>query len=165
MIAAGIGDAADAPVEAVAGVTGEIRSFLPFSPAEQGPLATLGSSGEALVSTIADGVENEQGQLTSAVSTALGATPLGMATTAAIDVAPQMNTPQMNAPATQPQQRRHQEGNARQDDQSSEPTVAVTIEEINVDGTGEPTDDVRRAAQSAASDSFEEFLRRISREI
>lgn len=166
-IAAGVADAADAPVEAVSGVTGDIRAYLPFSPAEKGALQSLDDSGEALVSTLATGVESNQGQLTSAVSTALGATPLGMATTAAIDVTPQMNPPQLSVPAPQNQNQRQrlQEANARQGDQVLEPEVNVTIEEINVDGTGNPTDDVRRAAETAASESFDRFLRRISREI
>lgn len=159
MIAAGIGDAAAAPVEAIAGVTGDIRSFLPFSPAEKGPLATIDVAGESLISTIADGVENEQGQLTSAVSTALGATPLGMATTAAIDVTAGMDPP------TVQNQRQQRKQPTPGESGTEEPTLSVTIEEINVGGGEAAVEDVERAVRRGATDSFEEFLRRISREI
>lgn len=145
-IAAGVADAADAPVEAVAGVTGDIRSFLPFSPAKRGPLATLDSSGEALVTTLAEGVESNQGQLTSALETTLGATPLGVAGGAAIEVA----------------------GDAAES-VSNGRTIDITINnEIAVDGDGTVTGEVERAANRGTTDALnselEQFLRRLSRE-
>ena len=141
MIAAGIGDAADAPVDAVTGVVGDVRSRLPFSPAKEGPLQDIDKTGPALVSTIADGVESEGGQLTSALEATLGRTPLGMAAGAAADVA-------SNAAGSVSGQR-----------------VEVTVNnEIFVDGSGDVTDDVETAAQQGTSTALDEFLRRLSRE-
>ena len=141
MIAAGIGDAADAPVKAVAGVVGDAREFLPFSDAKRGPLSSLSDSGGALVSTIAGGVESEGGQLTSALESTLGRTPLGMAAGAAADVA----------------------GNAAGSVGGQKIEVTVN-NEIVVDGSGDVTDDVETAAQQGTSTALDEFITRLSRE-
>lgn len=168
MIASGIRDTANAPVDAVAGMVGDARDFLPFSPAERGPLSTIDAAGEGLVSTFAGGIEDEQGQLTSALQTTLAATPLGMATTAAIDVAPKMNPAQtsalqMNAPAMQNQ---NQQRGSKSQGQQSYPVIDFDLEQnITLEGSGEASVDVERAARRGGSDAFEEFLRRISREV
>ena len=141
MIAAGIGDAANAPVDAVTGVVGDIRSRLPFSPAKEGPLQDIDKTGPALVSTIADGVESEGGQLTSALEATLGRTPLGMAAGAAADAATDA------AGSVGGQQ------------------IEVTVNnEIVVDGSGDVSGDVETAAQRGTSTALDEFLRRLSRE-
>jgi len=141
MIAAGIGDAANAPVDAVTGVVGDIRSRLPFSPAKEGPLQDIDKTGPALVSTIADGVESEGGQLTSALEATLGRTPLGMAAGAAADAATDA------AGSVGGQQ------------------IEVTVNnEIAVDGSGDVSGDVETAAQRGTSTALDEFLRRLSRE-
>jgi len=142
MIAAGIGDAADAPVDAVTGVVGDVRSRLPFSPAKEGPLQDIDKTGPALVSTIADGVESESGQLTSALEATLGRTPLGMAAGAAADVA----------------------GDAAGSVGGQKIEVTVNNETV-VDGSGDVGSDVETAAQRGTSSGLDEFLRRLSREV
>jgi len=55
-LAQGIMAGASAAVSAVAGVAGQLRAMLPFSPAKTGPLSDLDKSGPALMTTIADGI-------------------------------------------------------------------------------------------------------------
>jgi len=154
-IARGIEAAADAPVDAVAGMVGDARDFLPFSPAERGPLSTIDAAGEGLVSTFATGIEDEQGQLTSALQTTLAATPMGMATTTAIDVATDSGSGSRGS----------QRINSRPQRGDPQPSMSVTIEEINIGDSDASSDDVERAARRGTSDAFEEFIRRISREV
>jgi hypothetical protein len=145
MIANGIKSAAGDPVGAVKGLVGDVRGFLPFSPAKRGPLQDIDKTGPALVSTIAEGVESNQGQLTSALQATLGATPLGMAGGAALDVA----------------------GDAAQSVSGGGKRIEITVNnEIVLEGeAGDLAAEVERAAQSGTTTAFEEFLRRISREL
>lgn len=83
MIANGIKSAASAPVDAVTNVASGIRDRLPFSPAQKGPLQSLGETGPGLIQTIAGGVESEAPTLVSSISNVLGQTPLGQAAGAA----------------------------------------------------------------------------------
>lgn len=145
MIANGIKSAAGDPVGAVKGLVGDVRGYLPFSPAKRGPLQDIDKTGPALVSTIAEGVESNQGQLTSALQATLGATPLGMAGGAALDVA----------------------SDAAQSVGGGGKRIEISVNnEIVLEGeAGDVAAEVERAAQSGTTTAFEEFLRRISREL
>ena len=55
-LAKGIWSVVTAPVQAIKKLVSKIRRFLPFSPAKEGPLATLDRTGPALVNTIAKGI-------------------------------------------------------------------------------------------------------------
>lgn len=66
----GIKSVAKAPGEAIKGVLGKVRDFLPFSDAKRGPLSTLTYSGGAVMTTLATGVRKKQGALQDAVSNA-----------------------------------------------------------------------------------------------
>lgn len=55
----GIKSAAMAPVEAVKGMLGNVREYLPFSDAKVGPLSNLTASGRAVVTTFAAGIGQE----------------------------------------------------------------------------------------------------------
>ncbi|MDO5674783.1 MAG: phage tail tape measure protein [bacterium] len=55
----GIKSAAMAPVEAVKGMLGNVREYLPFSDAKVGPLSSLTASGRAVVTTFAAGIGQE----------------------------------------------------------------------------------------------------------
>lgn len=56
MVASGIADRASAPVDAISGVMSDVRSYLPFSPAETGPLQDLDSTGAEIVRMIGSGI-------------------------------------------------------------------------------------------------------------
>lgn len=62
----GIEAAAGGVGDAVEGAVDEARSYLPSSPAEQGPLSDIDEAGEALPGTVADGALANSGALTSA---------------------------------------------------------------------------------------------------
>lgn len=94
----GIKSVAKAPVEAVKGVLGKIRDFLPFSDAKKGPLSELTYSGGAIMTTLSLGVDKKAGALTDAVSGAFSTAALGMdmAATVTASAIPQ---PATTAPA------------------------------------------------------------------
>ncbi|WP_265822504.1 phage tail tape measure protein [Geovibrio ferrireducens] len=68
----GIKSAAFAPIEAVKGVLGKVRDFLPFSDAKEGPLSTLTLSGSRIPSTLAEGVRRADPELVNAVKNTAG---------------------------------------------------------------------------------------------
>ena len=80
-----VGGFADGVRDAIPDVTGtvddltdRVRSFLPSSPADEGPLSDLDKAGEALPETLADGMESGQQATTQASeSTAASAAPSG----------------------------------------------------------------------------------------
>jgi phage-related protein len=78
----GIKSMAMAPVNAVKGVMEKVREFLPFSDAKKGPLSQLTYSGGAVMTTLATGVNKQQGVLQDAVSNAFAGTNMGMNVTA-----------------------------------------------------------------------------------
>ena len=63
----GIKAAASAAVSAVRSLVARLKSFLPESPAEEGPLSDLDKVGPAFVKTIADGIDNSSDVLFSSV--------------------------------------------------------------------------------------------------
>jgi TP901 family phage tail tape measure protein len=144
MLAEGIAQTAGSPVEEVTEMVGEARDFLPFSPAKEGPLSDLNSAGPALVSTIADGVESEQGQLTSTVGAMFEATPLGMAAGAASDAV-------------------QRGGQSPRSVQKYDITLTSNITlEGGAEGSTEQS--IQRAAETGTSKAFEDFIRRLQRE-
>lgn len=72
----GIKSMAMAPVNAVKGIFGKVREFLPFSDAKRGPFSDLTGSGGAILTTLAKGVYSEAGALQRAVSNAFSDTPI-----------------------------------------------------------------------------------------
>ena len=68
----GIADRIPDVTGAVEDMTGEIREFLPFSPAERGPLSDLDESGESLPATLAAGVESNSGTVAGATGSMAG---------------------------------------------------------------------------------------------
>ncbi|WP_138751125.1 hypothetical protein [Paenibacillus sinopodophylli] len=78
----GIKSMAMAPVKAIEGVMEKVREFLPFSDAKKGPLSQLTYSGGAVMTTLATGVNKQQGALQDAVSNAFAGTNMGMNVTA-----------------------------------------------------------------------------------
>jgi len=87
----GIKSMASAPVDAVKGIVGKVRDFLPFSPAKEGPLSGRGSpeiAGATLVEMIADGMQSEVGDLAR------------MAERAAAAALPTLLNPELNGRAT-----------------------------------------------------------------
>lgn len=69
--ASGIGNAAGEAYNAVAGVMGNVRQYLPFSPAKVGALSDLDESGKAFLRTFADNLDINY--LLSAIDTGLSA--------------------------------------------------------------------------------------------
>lgn len=65
-----VGDA----VDAVKGVVGSVRDYLPFSDAKVGPLSNLTESGGKLVETIATGMESQKTRLSDSLKNALQVT-------------------------------------------------------------------------------------------
>jgi phage-related protein len=78
----GIKAMAMAPVNAIKNVLGKVRDFLPFSDAKKGPLSELTYSGGAVMTTLATGVNKQQGALQKAVTNAFAGTTLGMSVSA-----------------------------------------------------------------------------------
>jgi phage-related protein len=74
----GIKSMAMAPVNAIKGVLEKVREFLPFSDAKKGPLSALTYSGGAVMTTLATGVNKQQGALQDALNNAFAGTNLGM---------------------------------------------------------------------------------------
>jgi phage-related protein len=74
----GIKSMAMAPVNAIKNVLGKVRDFLPFSDAKKGPLSQLTYSGGAVMTTLANGVNKQQGALHEAVSNAFAGTNMAM---------------------------------------------------------------------------------------
>lgn len=146
MIADGIAQTAGQPVDAVAGVVSDARGYLPFSPAKKGPLSDLDKVGPGFVSTIAGGIENERGQLTSVLETTLGATPAGMAVGAAVD-----------AVGGQRQSQRQTAGGKMYD-------VTITNDITVEGGDGSTESSVEQAAETGTSTALDEFFQRLSRE-
>lgn len=58
-LVSGIKSVAMKPVEAVKGILGNMREYLPFSDAKKGPLSTLTASGKAVVTTFGAGITRE----------------------------------------------------------------------------------------------------------
>lgn len=63
----GIKSVASAPVDAVKGVLGKVREFLPFSDAKKGPLSELTYSGGAIMTTLSTGVNKQASALADSV--------------------------------------------------------------------------------------------------
>ena len=78
----GIKGAAGGLINSVSEVFGKVRSFLPFSDAQTGPLADLTLSGSRLMSTLAEGAESGAGGLIETINNALAAITPGLALTA-----------------------------------------------------------------------------------
>ena len=143
MLAKGIARTSGIPVQEVMAMASDARDFLPFSPANRGPLQDLDKTGPALVSTIAEGVESERGQLSSTLQAMFEATPLGMAVGAASDAV----------------------GSARQSPRSA-PKYEVTVDnDIYLEGSdGDTTSDVETAADRGTYSGLDAFFRRLDRE-
>lgn len=73
----GIKSVAMAPVEAVEGVLDNVRQYLPFSDAKQGPLSQLTHNGSKIVTTMAEGIHGERYALANAMDNVLMKTPGG----------------------------------------------------------------------------------------
>ena len=63
----------DRATDAVGDLASDVRSFLPFSPAERGPLADLDEAGAGLTETFADGIDSTAGTVAGATAGAAGA--------------------------------------------------------------------------------------------
>jgi len=158
MIANGIKSAASKPVDAVTNVASGIRDRLPFSPAERGPLQSLGEAGPGLIQTIAGGVESEAPTLVSSVSNVLGKTPLGQAAGAAADaIGGSGEGGSFGGPGGGPGK--------------GTPPIEITIkQDIDVDGGDATEAEVSRAAGDGAEDALsgdtlDAFFERLSREV
>lgn len=144
MIAGGIREAASEPVDAVAGVVGDAREFLPFSDAKRGPLSSLSESGGAFMSTFAGGVEGEGSTLASAMESTLGKTPLGQAAGAAAGAV----------------------GDAvGGEGGGGGPRIDVTVnQEIDASGDGSSSENLASSAQEIADLTIEEIVDALARE-
>lgn len=67
----GIMSVASAPIDAICGIFGEIRKYLPFSDAKKGPLSQLTLSGKRIMTTLTTGVNLEADAPTEAVTASL----------------------------------------------------------------------------------------------
>lgn len=71
-LADGIKSAIAYPFNAVADVFAKVRNLLPFSDAKEGPFSTLTTSGGALMTTLAEGVQSKASALYESVKSAFG---------------------------------------------------------------------------------------------
>lgn len=71
----GIKAVASGPVDAIKGVLGKVREFLPFSDAKKGPLSELTYNGGKIVTTMAEGIYKQRSALASAMDNVLMGTP------------------------------------------------------------------------------------------
>lgn len=72
IIAEGIRNNSDAPVEAVEEIAQDIRDRFPFSPARAGPLTDVDQVGPGLMSTVASSIDGESGPVVRSLEGALG---------------------------------------------------------------------------------------------
>jgi TP901 family phage tail tape measure protein len=174
MIANGIKSAASKPVDAVTNVASGIRDRLPFSPAEKGPLQSLGETGPGLIQTIAGGVESEAPTLVSSVSNVLGKTPLGQAAGAAgglLGKTPLGQAAGAAADALGGSGKGEGSGGPGGGSGKGTPPIEITInQDIDVDGGDSTEAEVAAAASDGASealsgDALDVFFQRLAREV
>ncbi|SEH61148.1 hypothetical protein SAMN05192561_11275, partial [Halopenitus malekzadehii] len=158
MVARGIKRMATSPVDAVTDVASGIRDRLPFSPAAAGPLQSLDETGPALVQTIASGIEGEQGELVSSVSSVLAATPAGQGVQALGGLMSKTPAGMVAGAAADAIGGQASGGGGGQ-------TIDITVtNNITIDGSGSPENSVEQAAQQGTSTALEEFFDRLARE-
>lgn len=174
MIANGIKSVASKPVDAVTNVASGIRDRLPFSPAEKGPLQSLGETGPGLIQTIAGGVESEAPTLVSSISNVLGQTPLGQAAGAAgglLGKTPLGQAAGAAADAIGGSGKGSGSGGPGGGPGEGTPPIEITInQDIDVDGGDTTEAEVATAASDGASqaisgDALDAFFARLSREV
>ncbi|RKS83322.1 TP901 family phage tail tape measure protein [Haloarcula quadrata] len=174
MIANGIKSAASKPVDAVTNVASGIRDRLPFSPAEKGPLQSLGETGPGLIQTIAGGVESEAPTLVSSISNVLGQTPLGQAAGAAgglLGKTPLGQAAGAAADAIGGSGEGGDSGGPGGGSGEGMPRLEITInQDIDVDGGDATEADVATAASDGASeaisgDALDAFFQQLAREV
>lgn len=83
----GITSMVSAPVDAVRGMVENVRNFLPFSPAKEGPFSGKGYtlfSGQSIAEDLAKGISQQKGRVTSAVGDLMGEAQGGLSSSLAV---------------------------------------------------------------------------------
>jgi len=151
MLAEGIGKAASAPVDEIAGITGQIGEYLPSSDAERGEFSTLSKRGPTVVDMLATGIESEAPVLTSTLENVFNATSLGVGAGSAVVADQSLASGGTGGPSSRRPAR------SRQD----EPRITITLEQTNeLVGASDQEDirqDVREATRSGGRDALAEL--------
>ena len=139
----GIQDMASSPIDAVTSIADGIRSVLPFSDAEEGPLSDITQSGVGLIQALITGMSQEESTVREKLATILGGTPLG-------DDSGSLSTALELGP-----------GGDDRSGSSTSPIILTLEQTINLNGDMMDPEEIREIVREAARDGGSDALKEL----